>query len=340
MRSIGVAVAHPDPRLVDELVHDVEAAADLYLALDPASAGVIVCGESGLQAFSQEPPRPGVGMVGLSVDGDVTRVARAALACGAHEIVRWPDERHSLRSIVRDAAARASLRAAGTDGRVVAVVGARGGVGTSTVASLLAACLPDAAIVDLDRVGAGQSNFVARDVTPTLDEVLAAAGDLDPTAFASALVPHAAGRVLFGPPRAPSVSADQIVKVLTLLRASVPFAVCDAGRGGDEGGRVLLSNADVVVSVGAGDIGSVRGALALQSAASRPIRFVLNASERSRLRPRDVGRVLGTPVAAVVPFDPAVRRAGEAGRLPARGPARRSVARYARALEEELANGS
>jgi Flp pilus assembly CpaE family ATPase len=340
VRSIGVAVAHSDPRVVDELVHDVEASADLYLALDPGSAAVVVAGEPGLRAYAEQPPPAGTGLVALSIDGDLTRVARAALSCGALDVLRWPEDRTSLRSTLRDAAARASLRAAGTNGRVVAVVGARGGAGATTIAAMLGASIPDAVVADLDRVGAGQHAFASPDAEPMLDEVLAAAGDLDPPAFSSALVAHASGRALCGRPRSAPATADQIASLLSLLRATVPIAVCDGGRAGDDAGRVLLTRADALVCVCAGDVASMRGALALGSASARPMSVVLNAAERSRLRPRDVARALGTPPACIVPFDPVVRRAGEAGRLPSRGHARRTVLRFGGQLSEELAGGS
>jgi Flp pilus assembly CpaE family ATPase len=340
VRSIGVAVAHSDPRVVDELVHDVEASADLYLALDPGSAAVVVAGEPGLRAYADQPPRAGTGLVALSVDGDFRLVARAALACGAHDVLRWPDDRTSLRSTLRDAAARASLRAAGTDGRVVAVVGARGGAGATTIAAMLAASIPGAAIADLDRVGAGQHAFASPEAEPTLDEVLTAAGDLDPPAFSAALVTHASGRALCGRPRSTPATPDQIASLLALLRATVSIAVCDGGRAGDDAGRFLLARADAVVCVCGGDVASMRGALALGSAADVPLRVVLNAAERSRLRPRDVARALGAAPACIVPFDPVVRRAGEAGRLPSRGRARRALQSFAGRLSEELADGS
>ena len=69
-------------------------------------------------------------------------------------------------------------------------------------------------------------------------------------------------------------------------------------------------------------------------------RVVLNLSGRMRLTPRDVARVLGDPPAAVVPLDPAVRRAGESGRLPRRGRAARALQRLAASFARENADGS
>ncbi|MGH2727856.1 MAG: hypothetical protein ACRDKS_12865, partial [Actinomycetota bacterium] len=89
MRSIGVAVAHPDPAVVDELVHALEAAPDLYLALDDAKASVLVAGVAAMRARAAEPPVAGLAVVGLAVDGDLAEVARVALGCRAEGLVAW-----------------------------------------------------------------------------------------------------------------------------------------------------------------------------------------------------------------------------------------------------------
>lgn len=333
MRSIGVAVAHPDPGIVDELVHALEAASDLYLALDPAKASVVVAGAGELRAMASG-PRPGIAVVGLAVEDDLADVARVALRCRAEDILCWPRDRSALRSAVREAASRARLAAGGTDGKVVGVVGARGGAGTTTVAGLLARALTDAAVVDLDGAGAGQSMFVPPGTEPTLETVLEVVEDLDPGALVSALVPHAAGRALCAAARRDPLAPERVERLMGLLRAAVPFAVADLGRATDAGTRAAMRNADIVVCVCAPDLQSMRGARAFGEA-SLGIRYVLNSATRFRISPRDVSRVLGTPPSAVIPLDPAIRKAGEAGRLPSRGPARRAVDRLAAALMRE-----
>lgn len=332
MRSIGVAISHPDPGLVDELAHAVEAAPDLYLALEPAKASVVVAGAAELRAYASDPPGAGVAIVGLAAGGDLADVARVALRCRAQEIVCWPDDRAGLREAVRDAASRARLAAGGVDGRIVAVVGARGGVGTTTVAALIARALPDAVIVDLDAAGGGQSAFLPPDVEPTLDTVLGVVEDLDPRGLGSAFVPHAAGRALCASPRTIAPSGERVGRLVSLLRATVPIAVIDVGRAGDAGTQSVVGHADAAVCVCGPDLQSMRGARAI-GAAVPPIRYVLNQATRLRLSVRDVTRVLGVAPAAVIRLDPSVRRAGEAGRLPAK--AGRTLERLTRALVEE-----
>ena len=339
VRSVGVAVAHPDPGIVDELVHAVEAEEDLYLALDPARATVVLAGEPALARISSSPPPGGTAIVGLAADHDVTEVARAALRCGAQEIVCWPQDRAMLRSILRDACSRARLAAGGSDGRIVAVAGARGGAGTTTVAAMLARAIKDSVVVDLDPIGAGQAAFLADGAEPTLADVLAAVDDLDPRSLSAAMTPHASGRAVCAAPRVASATSQQATRLLALLRGTVPVSVIDAGRGGDEASRTVLRLADATLLVCGPDVGSMRGARAMGEVAGTG-RVVLNHASRMRLSARDVARVLGEPPAIIVPADPAIRRAGESGRLPSRGPARRAVDRFAAALFAEVSDGS
>jgi len=337
--SIGVAVAHPDPGIVDEVLHALEASDDLYLALDPAKASVVLAGGSELSGMAERPPSEGKALVGLAADHDLADVSRAALRCRAHEIVCWPHDRPTLAVILREAASRARLAARRSDGRIVAVVGARGGAGATTVAAMLARSL-EAVVVDLDPVGAGQAAFLDDDVDPTLAQVLSAVDELDAQALSAAMTPHAAGVALCAAPRSEAPSARQASRLAALLRASVAVAACDLGRAADAAAREMLGTADTVVCVCAPDIASLRGARALTGATDRSMRVVLNRAVRRGIDARDVTRVLGAPPAAIVPFDAAVRRAGEAGRLPARGSARRALERFAGQLIEVSSDGS
>ena len=335
MRSIGVAINHPDPGVVDELVHAVEAAPDLYLALDASRASVVVAGESGLQSER----RPGVAVVGLAVDGDLHSVARGALRCAAEDLICWPEGRSTFRAVLREAASRARLAAGGAAGRIVVIAGARGGAGTTTVAAMLARAIEGAVVVDLDAAGGGQAAFLEPNVEPTLGQVLNAIDDLDPAGLRSGFVAHAAGTALCSSPRSAPPGVESVERLVALLRATVPFTIVDTGRGFEPSALRVLALADVVVCVCAPDVGSMRGARAL-FAELAPARVVLNIASRARLSARDVARVLGAQPAAVVPIDHAVRRAGEAGRLPTRGPARKVLDGFARALTKELTDES
>ena len=335
MRSVGVAIIHADPGIVDELVHAVEATPDLFLALDQTKAAVVVAGSGAMRSLGD---RNGVAVVGLAVDGDLPEVARVALRCRAEDILCWPRDRETFRAAIREAASRARLAAGGSDGKVITLVGARGGAGTSTIVAMLARALKDSVVVDLDTIGGGQSMFLQSDADPTLERVLDVVDELDPAAFRSALSSHAAGRALCAPPRREAPARERVDRLLALLRASVPNAVVDGGRAADDGARLGTAKADAALCVCAPDLQSLRGARAL-GAAIPGLRYVLNMSSRLRVSARDVKRVLGVPPVAVVPLDPAVRKAGESGRLAPRGPGKRAVDRLAASLLKEDAHG-
>jgi Flp pilus assembly CpaE family ATPase len=324
VRSIGIAVAHPDPGIVDELVHAVEASGDLYLALDPSKASVVLAGGNALDGIAGNPPPEGTAVVGLAAGHDLAEVSRAALRCSAHEIVCWPQDRPSLRGILRDAASRARLAARRSDGRIIAVVGARGGAGTTTVAAMLARAL-GAVVVDLDALGAGQAAFLADGAEPTLAEVFSAVDDLDVQALSAAITPHAAGRALACAPGSVAPTADQTSRLVALLRAATEASVCDLCRAGDPATRTALSEADKVVCVCAPDVASMRGARGLISGSIPGIQVVLNRARRGGISAREAARVLGATPSVVISEDGRVRRAGEAGRLPSRGAARRAM---------------
>ncbi|MGH2795599.1 MAG: AAA family ATPase [Actinomycetota bacterium] len=339
MRSVGVAVCHPDPGVVDEVIHAVEATQDLVLALDPAKASVVVAGAGAMRSLADEPAGAGVALIGLAVDGDLPDVARTALRCGAEDILCWPRDRETLRTTVREAASRARLAAGTSAGKVVAVVGARGGAGTSTIAAMLGRGLADSVVVDLDTTGGGQSLFMPADAEPTLERVLDVVEELDPVAFRSALSKHASGWVLCAPVRRDPPGRERVERLLALLRASAPYAVIDAGRAADAGARAATANADTTLCVCAPDLQSLRGARALATAIPG-VRFVLNMATRLRVSARDVTRVLGSPPIAVVPLDPAMRRSGEAAKLAPRGPGKRALDRLLNEIMKGTADGS
>src|SRR5207253_1241630 len=110
-------------------------------------------------------------------------------AAGARELIRWPDESDRLPAAVRRAASNGHHETG--DGIVIAVAGARGGVGTSVFVAALAAVLAAesgrAIVVDLDAVGMGQRAFAPPGEAGTVDDLLASLPDIDPDGLTSHL---------------------------------------------------------------------------------------------------------------------------------------------------------
>jgi Flp pilus assembly CpaE family ATPase len=336
VRSIGVTVAHPDPGIVDEVIHAIESGDDLYLALDVSRAAVVLASAEALEALATGRLASGPAVVGLATNADLAEVSRRALRCRAQQIVCWPHDRPALREILRDAVSHARVDPGPADGRVIAVAGARGGAGTTTVAAMLARAL-DATIVDADHIGAGQGGFLPEDAEPTLGSVLAAVDDLDAAALEAAFTPHASGVALCRAADSPVPSPAQVARLIELVRKACRVSVFDAGRAGDGAAREVMRLADERVVVCAADVASMRGA---RSLLERGGRVVVNRHWSGRVSSREATRVLGRAPSLVVPGDRRVRRAGEAGRLPRRGAARRAIDGFAAELLHEGSDGS
>jgi len=136
--SLGVVVAHDDRAVIEQIAGVLEAIPDLFVAatsIDRARAGNVVVAGGEVLFTARHLPHP---LVAVAFD-DPVRTARAALAAGARELIRWPDESDRLAAAVRRAASNG--HAPPGEGVVVAVAGARGGLGTSTTVAALAAGL-------------------------------------------------------------------------------------------------------------------------------------------------------------------------------------------------------
>ena len=224
MRSIGVAVDHADPGVVDELVHAVEATPDLFLALDPAKASVVVAG-AGARSIARRASAAGVASSGLP--STATFRGRA----------RW----HSVAAPKTSSAGRATARAlrgppsetrrrgpgwrrGGSDGKVVAVVGARGGAGRRRSRRCSRAALPDGRR-GRPRCGRRRSVLVhaRRTRMPTLERVLDVVDELEPAALPLGAFRSRGRQALCAAPRqARAAARRRVERLLALLRASVP----------------------------------------------------------------------------------------------------------------------
>jgi len=327
--SLGVVVAHDDRIVIEQIAGVLEAVPGLFVAatsLESARAGhvVVAGGEALVTARNVEQP-----LVALASD-DSVRAARAALAAGARELIRWPDESDRLPAAILRAAA--VDRAPRGDGVVIAVAGARGGVGTSVVVAMLGASLADCLVIDLDTVSAGQRAFAAAGEIRTLHDLLLSLADLSPDALGSALVPHPGGaRALHAQPFGDEPTVPQLNGLLRSARAWARFTVLDCGRGSTEAARVAARGADLRIIVVADDVASIRGVQRLLEHGFDDARIVLRRERRRGISRRDLEAAFGRRPDVVVPTDRRLARAIDLGTLPARQP--RSITRLASDLK-------
>ena len=200
---------------------------------------------------------------------------------------------------------------------------AKGGVGTTVVASALALVLArqhdDVLLVDLAGDVPGAMGMQADG--PGLAGWLAAGPTVAADALSRLAAPAAPGLSVLPRGSGPLGPVDRVEVLASLLATGSGHVVVDAGTlgaaGGDEAGWVLARAADHSLLV-------MRPCyLAMQRAVAAPLRpsSVVLVSEPGRsLTAIDVEQVLNVPVRAEVAVEPSVARAVDAGLLAARLP--------------------
>ncbi len=256
-------------------------------------------------------------------------ILRDAITVGAEGVFAWPEEREEL----TDAIARfpAIAHSPATRGRVLAVHGTRGGVGTTFVASHLAAAYADeglrTALVDLEAGFAGLT--VALGVRPddrprTVRDLVPVADELSPDHVEDALYRHPRGfAVLLAPPNdAPpsEIPGGLYTGSIALLAGAYDRIVVHVPRSYDTARQGPVAISDEVVLALTLDPYSVYGAArAIQvfnlGETPHRCRIVINRVGRSTIKPRDVQRFLGVSTAAEIRFDAKVRKCQERGQL-------------------------
>jgi pilus assembly protein CpaE len=279
-------------------------------------------------------------------------VLKRSFEVGAKAFFRWPGERDAL----VESASRAGLaseRPSSEPGRVVAVLGPRGGAGTTFLATHLAAVTArrgiGTAYVDANHLFADGSvalGVPVEDPPRTLADLLPIVDELAEEQLAASMWRHPAGfSALLAPSVAsmpPTVSATQMRRAIALVAARTQVVVVEVPRSLDALARAALESADRIVLVLTLDLlafASARRALDLLGSLGLAGRCVLvvNRARRASLVPRDVEVAFGAKAAAVIGEDRSVGRLQELGKLlPMRGATFRRIDGLARTLLAEL----
>ena len=251
---------------------------------------------------------------------------RAALKAGAGAVAGLPVTSPGLAAAIADAMRARRSNGAPPDARpgvVTAIVGARGGVGTSAVALGLAVTT-GALLVDLAGSRAGLAFALGARPDRSLAE-LAQAGDALAAGIATVVIEHPSGlRYVPGPPD------PDLLRVLTPgwgselvreIRAREHVSVFDVGCAASAASREALAAADrvlVVVTPGRAALEAAR-ALVLDAArwgvAAGPEIVVNRWSRRADIGLRAISRIVDAPVAAVVRDDRRSMSGYDDGRL-------------------------
>ena len=207
-------------------------------------------------------------------------------------------------------------------GKSISVVGAKGGVGASTIAHNLAWSISEnarlnATLVDLDlSFGTTALDFNQEGAQTVIDALMSP--DRADEALVSRLLTKATDRLsLF---TAPATVDDEFDidpaaydKVIQVVRRTVPYVVIDMPHGWSQWVRDTLVASDEVVLVCQPDLASLRNGknmidrLKAERPNDNPPRLVLNMTEvrnRPEIPVKDFATAIGVEPEVVLPFDP------------------------------------
>ncbi len=209
-------------------------------------------------------------------------------------------------------------------GRIIAIVGAKGGVGASTVAHNVAFAVArelklDTVVVDLD-LGFGTAGLDYNQDPPQGVADAVFSPDRVDNAFIDRLLSKCTDHLsLLAAPatldRVYDFSAEAFEPIVDSLRATVPCIVLDVPHQWSGWTKKTLIGADDILVVAGPDLANLRNTknlLDLLKAArpnDRRPRYCLNQigmAKRPEIKPADFAKALEDEPAAIIPFDPQV----------------------------------
>ncbi|MDT0452463.1 P-loop NTPase [Streptomyces hesseae] len=271
---------------------------------------------------------PATGVILMSADAGPALYA-AAMDCGARGLAGLPPTYEELGARVQAAAhwadgVRHHLGAAaeGTSdgsaapeearGMLVAVVGAKGGVGTTVTAVQLAlaasAAGRDVALADLDLQSGDVASYLDVQFRRSIAD-LAGISDITPRVLADAVFPHPTGLGLLLAPaegeRGEDVGEPAARQITAALRGRYELVVADCGTQITAAGAAVIEAADLALLVTTPDVVSVRAAKRmvrlwerLQIRTAEETTTVVNRHTRNaEIQPPLIARTTGTRAA-------------------------------------------
>jgi secretion/DNA translocation related CpaE-like protein len=283
------------------------------------------------------PPRRGVYLVGL--DHALTDVCTWSVPLGA-AVLALPSGADVLAAALAEVGGRRARA-----GRLLAVIGGAGGVGSSTCAAGLAVVGGRlglrTALVDVDEQGGGLDLLVGVEGEdgwrwPRFAGARGFLGDLH------GQLPHCDGMDVLSMARdAPSagrVGADQLRAVLLSVARTHDLVVSDLPRSLTPACREALRQADDVLLVVRADLRGIAAARELLqelAPVSAAVRLLVRLGRVRGVAPDAVAGALGLPPAGTVPFDAGLVLGAERGDPPGRSP-RSPLARSCRQVLDDL----
>jgi pilus assembly protein CpaE len=270
---------------------------------------------------------------------DDAEAVRRAMMAGARDFFVMPADPdrvlESIRSVL-EAEERKRLRmtgqakALGPRGLIVAVFGAKGGIGKSTIAVNLGVALSSelahsVVVVDADNNFGDSGSLLDLRANRNILELVRDLDGVERNAITDYLTQHESGLWVLSAPRDPlqwrSVAPERFRKVVGVLARRFDVVVIDtAGALGDLS-LAALEEANMVLWVTSSDFASINNSLiALETLQqlSYPegrIRLMLNVtSVDDGVRPAKIEEVLGRQFFWLVPYDRQIRLGGQIGK--------------------------
>jgi pilus assembly protein CpaE len=260
-------------------------------------------------------------------EGSPNGFVKRAFEAGADDILTLPQTRDQLRFAIQKALARGhgeTLKSGVALGRMVCILGPKGGAGKTLTATNVAVALAEVGqtvvIVDLDLQFGDVGLSLGLSPSSTIYDLAVSGGSLDSTKLADFVVEHRSGvRTLLAPSRpdqAATISTPFLREVYGLLRLNYDYVIVDTPPGfTPEVISAIDSSTDIVV-VGMLDALSLKNTkLGLETVELMGYRddriwLVLNrAQSKIGLTSQDVQAVLGRKPDVLVPSDREIPRA-------------------------------
>ena len=285
------------------------------------------------EAVEDRPDRPVV----LVTQGAPNGYVDHAFVAGAVDIVVLPEAcdvglatalSHQVRFTLGKAVARQSGAAPAGEGRMIVMIGPKGGSGKTLTSTNLAAALADAGrsvvVVDLDLQFGDVGLALGLTPETTIYDLLASGGSLDAEKLDAFLVEHPSGaRALLAPRRpdqAGRITVEFLREIFPLLRASHDTVIVDTPPAFTPEVIAAVDASSEVCMVGMLDALSLKNTrlgletLQLMGYAEGNIRFLLNrADSHVGITLDDVKAIVGRAPDVLVPSDRAITRSVNEG---------------------------
>ena len=219
------------------------------------------------------------------------------------------------RAVRSEASSREEITAR-RQGTITAVVGAKGGVGTSTVALMAAAQLAQGArtcLVDLDVRGGDLAAMTGISVRRSITDLADIAAEVSAREISEVMYPLPGGIALLPAPEqgetGEMLTESATRQILTMLRYQFDHVVLDCGNRLDDILAMGLDSADRALIVTTPDAPALRSGRRLSDALDRldiargrPFGLVVNLTSRQReIQPATAAKMTGVALAASIP---------------------------------------